>query len=508
MKTNFRLFFLTVALTALFYGFDSPAFAETYYVSPNGSDSNSGSKSSPWRSLQFSENHMSKGDTLFLRGGKYTDSSVTINVPNVTFRNYPGETPVIDGDFKRPGGPEPSKMIYTGHIRIISNGVTIDGLTVQESTGIGIDIQDTQYSTVKNCTVNYTYGAAIKIGRKGVDGHNTIDNCTATFGNFARDVGIFSSWSNIGQVIQIKGGYNTVKNSTVAYGPCAGIEGYTDTHTIVENNVVYGNGLTQIHFAESNYATIRNNLIYGTERPGVDSSDGYGVGIELMCELWYDGTNWDKGHEAYGNFVANTKIGIRIGWQKGRDESHPNNTTKNFAIYNNTVVEPSSVSTKSRFNHALSVQNDSHLGNGHVIKNNIFWQSSGEIAYGSINSAKVSIGYNLFSKAPSSSFQRSTDPTNDDGYPTLKIADYFHKTSGWNNLNAGSLTIDDFKLRSTAFYAFGMGTSSPVAMPQADFLNTTLGKWDIGAYSDGDVVPLKGDQNTLVPPTLSIVGVN
>ena len=57
------LVWLSLALLA------SPALAATYYMAPNGSDSASGSQSSPWKTLDASVAKLSAGDTLILRGG-------------------------------------------------------------------------------------------------------------------------------------------------------------------------------------------------------------------------------------------------------------------------------------------------------------------------------------------------------------------------------------------------------------------------------------------------------
>jgi hypothetical protein len=53
--------------------FVTSAIGKTYYVSPNGSDSNPGTKSSPWATLQKAESRVVAGDTVIVRDGIYTD---------------------------------------------------------------------------------------------------------------------------------------------------------------------------------------------------------------------------------------------------------------------------------------------------------------------------------------------------------------------------------------------------------------------------------------------------
>ncbi len=81
------------------------------YVSPAGSNSNNGSLNSPWASLKYAFSQLNAGDTLYLRGGIYWESSLTINTSGtstnpVVITNYPSETPIIDGglqDFRQVG---------------------------------------------------------------------------------------------------------------------------------------------------------------------------------------------------------------------------------------------------------------------------------------------------------------------------------------------------------------------------------------------------------------------
>lgn len=77
--------------------------AATYYVATNGVDTNSGaSTNAPWRTIQKAANSLAPGDTAIVRGGVYNES-VTFHVSGsatggfVSFQNFPGETPVVDG---------------------------------------------------------------------------------------------------------------------------------------------------------------------------------------------------------------------------------------------------------------------------------------------------------------------------------------------------------------------------------------------------------------------------
>ncbi|MFF9808383.1 RICIN domain-containing protein [Streptomyces coeruleorubidus] len=105
----------------------SAAVQATYYVSPNGSDTNSGTISSPFKTLQHARdvvrtvNDNMTGDiNVYLRGGTYPVSS-TINFTSadsgtnghrVVYATYPGEKPVLDGGVPVTGWTQHSGNIW------------------------------------------------------------------------------------------------------------------------------------------------------------------------------------------------------------------------------------------------------------------------------------------------------------------------------------------------------------------------------------------------------------
>jgi hypothetical protein len=81
--------------------------ATTYYVSPSGSNSNAGTSTSPWGSLNYAFNKLVAGDILYVRGGTYTvmangSYGISVSGKNGTSSNrisvlaYTGEFPVLN----------------------------------------------------------------------------------------------------------------------------------------------------------------------------------------------------------------------------------------------------------------------------------------------------------------------------------------------------------------------------------------------------------------------------
>ena len=80
------------------------AAARTFYVSTQGSDEADGSEADPWRTIYYGMEQLRAGDSLYVRGGTYTERIETLRpLPRgesdarITVRNHPGERPVVEG---------------------------------------------------------------------------------------------------------------------------------------------------------------------------------------------------------------------------------------------------------------------------------------------------------------------------------------------------------------------------------------------------------------------------
>src|SRR5207249_1687045 len=80
----------------------TPVIGIAFYVSTTGSDSNPGTVTSPWRTIQHASNSVQAGDTVYVRGGVYNES-VNISVSGsatagpIAFQTFPGEQAIVDG---------------------------------------------------------------------------------------------------------------------------------------------------------------------------------------------------------------------------------------------------------------------------------------------------------------------------------------------------------------------------------------------------------------------------
>lgn len=119
------------------------ATTPTYYVAPDGADSNPGTLASPFRTVQAAAASARSGDLVLVRGGTY-DERVVLDgaggVRGVTYRAYPGEHPKVSQGFRvgQPGtvldGFEVSSAdIHEGQSNLVRSGIEIDasGVVVQ-----------------------------------------------------------------------------------------------------------------------------------------------------------------------------------------------------------------------------------------------------------------------------------------------------------------------------------------------------------------------------------------
>ena len=113
------LFILLVCVSGAFGQSNS-----SFYVATTGNDSNPGTQTAPWRTVQHAADTARAGSTVNVRGGVY-EELVTIKASGnatdgfITFRSYPGETAVLDAEHFIPQAEAPYLRIHNkSYVRI------------------------------------------------------------------------------------------------------------------------------------------------------------------------------------------------------------------------------------------------------------------------------------------------------------------------------------------------------------------------------------------------------
>jgi parallel beta-helix repeat protein len=153
----------TLILTLLWRGFDFlivvpgaeaaiPMRAGAiYYVSPSGSDSDPGTESQPWRTIQKAAKTLGAGDTVYIKAGRYEERVEPQNSGSadneIMYAAYPGAIVTIDGaNIVVPewGGLfqiENKHDIRVSGLRIVNAGPNLHnpGILIEGSSGIIVE---------------------------------------------------------------------------------------------------------------------------------------------------------------------------------------------------------------------------------------------------------------------------------------------------------------------------------------------------------------------------------
>lgn len=310
---------------------------KTYYVSLSGSDSNPGTQGQPFRTILKGMNLLCSSDTLYVRGGTYTDpiedapsldsTGATSYSQAIKILAYPGETVTLK--------PSSGNFIFI-FSRSKQSYVIVDGF-IMDGSNIGIDCIKVTWSTpgntahniwVRNSTIKNCPSMAILVTQEGVNSGGG----ASTFSNL--DV-----YDN---------GFQCPTSSGMAYKFCHGIYASADNN-VIEYSKFHGNSGWGIHVYSGSYAIksniVRYNLSYdnGTNAVKGDGLGHPGIGL-------YSGPN----HQAYGNIVWGNTSGIVLRYGADNASVHDNivyankgptadgvpidNLGQGNSIFNNTIL--------------------------------------------------------------------------------------------------------------------------------------------------------------------------
>lgn len=335
----------------------STSWATNYYVDKNNtsaSDSNPGTQSSPWKTIQKAANTVRAGDVVYVKSGVYYEqvniiSSGTSSNP-ITFKSYTKNGAVIDGsksssivvNWKGNGSPH--------------DWVVLDGFEIRNGSKYGVWVEG-DHDTVQNCMIhdNGTPGA---VGDNGLECHKT------DYVNVLHNEVYNSGWDGIS--------IGTSTNGTVEYN---NVHDNPDHNGI---NIMPSNADPQVPYQNNNVRfnrSCRNN-----------------TGIYMR---------WQQNNEISNNFLYdNNHNGIEITYYTGAGGSTYRSNTK---IYNNTIANNGSYGIRDVSGTYLIIKNNiiasngkdaiNILGNvttGHVIDYNLY-NISDTLKWGSKECSSLSV---------------------------------------------------------------------------------------------------------------------
>ena len=291
-------------------------YAETYYVSLSGSNSNPGTKEQPWQTVAHAVETMVAGDTTYVRGGIYKEGIIKFGQSGsqsapIKLLNAPSESPIVDcidaSKFHR-------FILERGPRGLTPIGwITIEGFEIRNCHE-GIKLHTAHDVTIRRNWIHDNghgllgNGTRIQIDRNRISHNGQFDDCAVHPSECNKDHGIYMNgtgititnnllYDNLAFGIQLNGnsGYDPSKhagpeyilshdwivaNNTFAYQNHAGgmvIWGSSCYNARIENNIFYENAQTKhsrvaqgIHFTSMTCTgiTIRNNLAYASGSGG------------------------------------------------------------------------------------------------------------------------------------------------------------------------------------------------------------------------------------------------
>lgn len=167
------LHILIVAMT-ITSGTSAVAFAQPWYVSATGSDSNSGTIASPFKTIAKAVTVVQAGETIFVRGGIYNlTATITLGKSGsacalISLLAYPGEKPVLDFSAQPVSGSSKG-MVLTGewwHIK---------GLVIRGAGDNGMLISGGKHNVIELCSFYRNRDSGMQLDNGAMD--NMIVNC-------------------------------------------------------------------------------------------------------------------------------------------------------------------------------------------------------------------------------------------------------------------------------------------------------------------------------------------
>lgn len=191
--------------------------AATYYVSPQGDNTNPGSQALPWQTIQFAVDEATPGDTILVEDGVYEGPVIMTRSGEpgayITLRSinkWGAKVEVIDGEGDQDG------------IKAAANYLTIDGFELFDANpgpgrhGNGITVYNNHHVNILNNNIHDFGGSGIQAAHFD---HVLIEN----------------------NVVYNNAKYNPLQTSGISLYQAIAVDDAPGYHIIVRNNRSFGN---------------------------------------------------------------------------------------------------------------------------------------------------------------------------------------------------------------------------------------------------------------------------
>jgi pectate disaccharide-lyase len=300
------------------------AQVNNYYVSPTGSDSNNGSQSQPWKTIQHAANSIGLGSTgtvVHVLPGTYNENvsyagSGGSNTQRVVFQSE------VPHGAKIVGQGAGSNVVHIGTGSTVHGGnyVTVQGFEVTgPASNQGIVVQGHDDWVIGNKVHHVqTSNGCPSSGGLGVGSQwNGVTDLTSQInnifdGNLVYNIGSFPTLCNYTHGIYIQTPSNIVRNNVVLNAAGYGIQTYHYvTNEVIVNNTVFHNNESGIFISAADivndYNTITNNIVVNNNL--ANSSGGIRETAFCRTSVCATGThNFISNNDTFGNTGGNYNL--------------------------------------------------------------------------------------------------------------------------------------------------------------------------------------------------------
>ena len=299
-----------------------------YYVAPTGNDTNAGTLTAPFATLQHAAKIAVAGDTVLARQGTYNalltppHSGNATNGP-ITFASYPGELATIDGTKLAIPGGQNGLVTLNGVSNVIIEGFQLRHYSTSSRAQVPIGIFVTGAATGDQIINNHITAITTNAATTPTQcGSNALG--LAVYGNAAP--------ASINALV-ISG--NEIDHLLTGCSETMSIDGNVDTYQVT-SNVIHDNnniGIDSIGFEKVSpnpaYDQARNGVIRGNTVYNITSYGNPDYGKQYAADGIYvdGGTNITIEQ----NTVTATDLGIELA------SEHLGHVTSNVTARNNLV---------------------------------------------------------------------------------------------------------------------------------------------------------------------------
>ena len=258
----------------------------TYYVSTTGSDNGTGTQTSPWQTINHAlQASLKPGDTIMAEPGTYNEA-ISINKSGSAAGYITLKSQVPGGALIRP----PAGSVNAVYIN--ANYVTIDGFDIAgASSGNGIIGIGVHHVNVLNNVSHDNAQSGIQFVQsefETITGNTTYNNASSGWYSGIsvyenRNVSGDTTTQGYRTIIANNTSYdNVTKTGTHSDGNGIIIDDFQNTQnsgssnytypTLVQNNLVYGNGGSGVQVFLSDNVTVANNTAYNNHQDNANTS--------------------------------------------------------------------------------------------------------------------------------------------------------------------------------------------------------------------------------------------